>query len=270
VGGVLLALAALCKFLPAIFLPYLILENRRKSVAAYVLTVIVIGFATEGLLGWDRFQMFQPGTATNHGVPSLDAMLGLSPITLPSFKRGSFYTFILSFFSDIDLAANVPTVTLRANSFQLPNLMFAGIVVFMIAATAPLVRAAKGDLLLQFAVVTSLMLVMFPYANPHYYIFALFGMFALLRAALRAHENASVSSLTRIVVTTGFVILALLFGEFIPFSAYDQVFRWKSPYFHVLSVYGIQGLATFLLWCCLAVGAVAAPSLFLQRPADET
>jgi len=100
------------------------------------------------------------------------------------------------------------------------------------------------------------MLAAFPHCNPHYYVFTLFGAYFLLHIFLGDHRFSPYGFRVKYLVGVAFVVILLMLGAIVPFSTYDRLFGLGSPYIHVMAVYGIQGLATFLLWCAVMLIAV--------------
>ena len=250
--GISLSLAFLAKLLPLIFFPYLIIKKRYVSVTIYLILVMVIAIITELVLGWGNWVL--PKLATSHGIPSLASILGEHYLTGISHLRGSFYTFVLSFFTDIHLTSTSTIVTYKEKYFGLVN---SGFFVFCALISFISIRNIyfnKNDTFFDFAIITSLMLLIFPRINPHYYIFFLFGIYYILHIFLCGRQDIiNMKTSYKLLIIFLFVTILLLFGYFVPFSVIDKIINQDFPYFHFMAAYGIQGLATFLLWLLLII-----------------
>jgi hypothetical protein len=262
--GCSLSLAFLAKLLPLIFFPYLIIKKHFKALVAYLLIIIFFAIITELVLGFNNSQLLSDTTAGKEaredtivdgldmGIPSEAHFAGTRPLAPISHVRGSVYTFILSFASEVQLDSEETIVSYNTEYFYLINWGF-----FAFCAIATLISGRyiyfnKSDTLFDFSIITCLMLLIFPRINPHYYIFCLFGMYYFLHAFLNNRQNTvSMKTSYKFLFSFFFVVISLLFGEFTPFSIIDRVINQDFPYFHFLAAYGLQGLATFLLWLML-------------------
>jgi len=250
--GFSLAAAFFAKLLPLIFFPYLLIKKRFIAVGYYCLFVFIIALVTDITLGWSNWAM--PGQLSEHGMPTTDKLVSNSIFTEISHQRGSFYTFVLSFFSDITLTRTETVVIYIDNYIGYINfgfIVFCAIVSFISFRSFYL---NGKDTFFDFALITSLMLIVFPRINPHYYIFTLFGIYYVLHFMLEERSDyVDMRSLYKGIMLSTYIGILLMLGEFIPFSIIDRIIDQDFPYFHFMSAYGIQGLATFLLWTLLIV-----------------
>ena len=110
----------------------------------------------------------------------------------------------------------------------------------------------KSDTLFDFTIITSVMIIILPRANPHYYIFCLFGIYYLLYGFLSDRQDiVNMKKSYKFPLYFCFAVTSIFFGGIIPFSIIDKLINQDFPYFHFLASYGIQGFATFLLWLML-------------------
>ena len=255
--GSSLSLAFLAKLLPLIFFPYLIIKKRYVSVTIYLLVIMVIVIITELVLGWDNWIL--PEMASRHGIPTLASLKGEVPLAYIQYVRGSFYNFIMTFVSDIQLGGDYPKVTYKEEYFRLVNWGFFAFCALISFISFRNIYFNKNDTFFDFAIITSLMLLVFPRINPHYYIFCLFGIYYILRTLLCGRQDIiNMKTNYKLLIIFLFVIILLLFGYFVPFSVIDKIIIDKIinqdfHYFHFIAAYGIQGLATFLLWFLLII-----------------
>lgn len=252
-GGSLLALAGLTKLLPAVFFIALPVKRMGRAVIAYLVTTLIVVVLTQVLLGWENYALFQPRIATQHGLPTLDAIRGEEPITEPSVQRGSFYTSLLLPYYAITFTSDESTPTIRrtAGSLLVPNIGFVVAVLIIGVITAVAVARSGNDWLFVFGLLGTLMLIASPRCNPHYYVFPLFGFFWFARRFLERQQVGQIGGVDAWIAIFLFVLM-LMFGFLVPFSIVDRIFGLPAgTYFHMLAVYGIQGVATFLLWCLL-------------------
>lgn len=252
-GGALMALAALTKLLPAVFFLLLPVRRLTRGIRGYAAATAIVVVLAQLLLGWENYSLFQARVANAHGLPTVAAMRGEEPFTEPSDQRGSLYTFLLAPYYRIEFPSGhaSPTVRRATSNFLVPNLAFAGIVLFVCAMTIVALRRAGTDWLFSFGLLGCVTLIASPRCNPHYYVFPLFGLFWFARRFL---ERAAADQVTRsdvtIAVALAFVMLA--FGSVVPFGVVDRLFGLvPTTYFSMLAVYGIYGAATFVLWALL-------------------
>lgn len=253
-GGVLLALAGLTKLLPMIYFIALPLKRARRALGAYLLTALVVVALAEVLLGWENYHLLRPEVATSVGAPSLEAIRDGVPFTEPSPQRGSFYSFWLLPHYDITFHTDTPRPTIQrriGSGLAAANVGFLVVVLLIGLATVIALRKSRNDWLFAFGLLGALMLIASPRCNPHYYVFPLFGIFWFARRlVLRQQEG-------RLGRTDGWLVafllpLMIMFGGIVPFSVFDRILPGPpNTYFHMLAVYSVQGLATFLLWCAL-------------------
>jgi len=248
-GGGVLGLAAMTKFLPIIFLPYLLVKKRYRAAFGFFIVFALIAVVTQFTLGWENNALFKSHMATHVGVPGLSAFTGASYITHISHLRGSLYTFILTFFADIDMTSAIPIITYKVKSFFLPNWLFiitAGFISLFSFFT--MYKNKKGNLLYEFSIVCLMMLLLTPRTNPHYYIFTLMAFISIIKVLLMLRP---MSISRKVFLSIIFLVTLLLLGNIVPFSIYDRILPLESLAFHYFSTYGIFGLATFILWCTL-------------------
>ena len=256
-AGSLLCMAAMSKFLPFIFFIYLFIKpefknGKHKAIISYIFTFVLIVIAAHFTLGWDTYKMFQSNVATAHGVPTLQSFLGEKAITEVSHVRGSLYTFILSFFVKIDMTSAVPVVSYANTNYLIPNLIYFIVCILVGLLSFLVIRKNKNDIFYDFAILTSLMLIVFPRCNPHYYIFILFGLYYISMVLLNSSRKLSYKKQHEFyLLGILLVFVYLMFGGLIPFSLYDRILSLDNKYYHYIAVYGIQGFAVFVLWSTL-------------------
>jgi hypothetical protein len=250
--GASLSLAFLSKLLPFIFFPYLIIKKHYKSISIYLLIVVIVSVVAEFVLGWRNWHMLEG--AFNHGVPSGAALMGDKPLAIINHTKGSFYTFILVFFSEINLTETDTLVSYNREYLGLINWGFLVFCTLISIVSLFYIYNNKSDILFDFALITSLMLLVFPRTNPHYYMFSLFGIYYLLQVFLCGQKDiTSMGTNYKYFLSFWFVVASVFTGEFIPFSIFDKIFNLNAPFFHYYAAYGIQGLGIFILWLLLLI-----------------
>ncbi len=253
-SGFSLCLAATAKLLPFIFFPYLIIKKRYKSIIAFIILLLLIIFITELTLGWENYLMFnRQFTNYNYGSLSVETFIGTQPFRNISQSHGSFYTFILSFFSDIDLNHYIPRVRYLSDNYILPNWIFIATVVIMTIASFMVIYKSKNNYLLDLAIISSLMLSILPHCAPHFYIFSLFGLYYILHLLLNPIKIYHYIKINKYIIILIFILINLLLGGFIPFFIYNKLLNFKSSHFHFMTAYGLQGFGTFILWLTLMI-----------------
>jgi hypothetical protein len=252
-GGAMMALAGLTKLLPMVFFLLIPARGLKRAFAGYAGAALAVVLLAQLLLGWQNYVLFQPRVATSHGFPTVAAVRGEQPLTEPSDQRGSLYTFVLSPFYDIEFLPghSSPTVRRAASNFLVPNLLFEGLVLFILGATIVAIRRTGNDWLFAFGLLGCVTLLASPRTNPHYYVFPLFGVFWFARRFLdRAESGRFDRADVALAAALGAVLLA--FGSLVPLGVVDRLFGLvPATYFSMLAVYGIQGAATFSLWALL-------------------
>lgn len=252
-GGSLLALAGLTKLLPVVFFIALPVKRLSRAVIAYLAAALVVIVLAEGMLGWENYALFHTSVAAQHGLPTADAIYGRQPITQPSDFRSSLYTFLLLPYYQVTFASDDPrpTVQRTGSSLMVPHIAFALIILVVGVSTVVALARTGTDWLFAFGLLGTLMLMASPHANPHYYVFPLFGFFWFVRRFLeRLDAGRTTANEAWLAALLG--LLLLMFGSVVPFGLVDRIFGFPSlTYFSMVAVYGIQGLATFLLWCLL-------------------
>ena len=114
---------------------------------------------------------------SEHGMPTIGKILDNQLFSDISQQRGSFYTFILSFISDVEVTNQATIVKYSFTYIGVINWLFIIICLILSTLTARIVYLNKKDVFFDFALITTLMLIVYPRVNPHYYIFALFGIY---------------------------------------------------------------------------------------------
>ena len=248
-AGVFLCLAAMAKLLPIIFFPYLLVKRRSRAAIGFITALLVIIALTQLTLGWQNWAMLDAKVMREGGVAlELDQFLGKTYFTPISQARGSFYTFILSFFAKIDMSSYIPKVTY--NNFLIPNWIYIIFSLIFIITTFLLfyVTGRRGNLFYEFAIVLLLMLLISHHTNPHYYIFTLLAFMSILKFYTYDMSSHKLSYPVRLLLFLSFVFSLLATGHLIPFSLYQRILHLKNSAFHYFSTYGIFGIATFILW----------------------
>ncbi|MBI2027041.1 MAG: DUF2029 domain-containing protein [Deltaproteobacteria bacterium] len=249
-GGGILGLAAMAKFLPFLFVPYLLVKRKTKAVVGFLIVFICIAVLGQLVLGWENNELFTSWQKLHRFGAPLTALGGQPYIVPISHLRGSFYTFILSFFASIDMSSYIPIVTYKINDFIFPNILFfilSGIIFF--SSFYLFYKKKNGDLFFEFSIVGLLMLLLSPRTNPHYYIFSLFAFLSVFKFLVSSKYKLSSSSFT--FIGGLFFLLLLLMGHLIPFSVYEIIFPLENAAFHYFSTYSIFGMGAFLLWCLM-------------------
>lgn len=248
-GGSLLCFAAMAKLLPFIFLPYLFVKKRFKALIAFFITFIVIFITTQVTLGWQNWAVLDRETMeTSKLALSVDQFLGKAYFTPISQARGSFYSFILSFFSKVDMSSYVPVVIYK--NFLIPNLLYIFLSFLFLAYSFFLFyrNGKKGDLFHEFSILLLTMLLVSHHTNPHYYIFTLFAFIGILKFYTYDLINYRLTIRTQISIISIFIFTLLSTGNLVPLSIYNKIFPLKNSAFHYFTTYGIFGLSTLILW----------------------
>ncbi len=247
--GVSLSSAFLVKLLPIIFFPYLILKKHYKAALYYTIFVTIISVLTSSILGWDNWKLLS--SMSEHGMPTIGKILDNQLFADISQQRGSFYTFILSFISDVEVTNQATIVKYSFAYIGVINWLFIIICLMLSTLTARIVYLNKKDVFFDFALIATLMLIVYPRVNPHYYIFALFGIYYVTYIFFQYKEINKINIINILL----YLVILLLLGEFIPFSIINHIFDLNYPFFHFIASYGLQGFGVFLLWCLLILVA---------------
>jgi len=253
VAGSLLCVASMAKLFPFIFLPYLLIKKKFKAFFGFLITFIIIVAITQITLNWRNYQLFTPTVAQHHGLPILNTILGNNYFTEISHVRGSLYTFILSFFANIDMGKSIPIITYKIDNFFIPNSAFLILALLILMLTFYLLykTSKEGDLLYEYSIVSLVMLLIYPRYNPHYYIFTILSFVTILRTLTYDLDTYRLSLLTKIIVFFIYIFSLLFLGNLIPFSVYNKILPLKNVAFHYFSTYSLFGLGTFILWCLI-------------------
>ena len=257
-SGGLLALAGLVKLLPVVFFFLLLTGRFLRGMIGYVVTTLTVVVLATFLLGWENYALFNPEVARSHGLPTLSRLLGEEPFQPNpiSETRGSFYTFLLVPYYTIEFPASgtepvTSVVRPTTSTFLVPNVAFMGVVLFVFVMTIVGLRKAGADWLFGFGLLGCLMLVASPRTNPHYYVFPLFGFFWFARRFVgRAADGLIGRSDVTLAIALGCLMLAYDFV--VPLSIVDRLSGLApATSMRMLAVYGIQGVATLVLWTLL-------------------
>lgn len=252
-AGMLLSFAAMSKVYPIIFFPYLLAKRKFKAVFAFLITFIVIAVITQFTLDWSKYQLFQPSQLEAMGIPSLSSGFPSTVLENISQVRGSFYTFILTFFADIDMTQFVPEVTYRVKNFLVPNLIFFIFAVFILILSFYFFykTGKRGDLLLEFSITPLVILLIHPHINPHYYIFTILALISIMKIFAYDLDRFRLSLLTRIFLFSIYVVTLLSLASIVPLIVYEKIFPLTNTAFHYFTTYSIFAPATFILWMIL-------------------
>jgi len=144
----------------------------------------------------------------------------------------------------------VPIITYRIQNFIVPNLIYLFFFLLIILLSFYLMykKGDKGDLLQEFAIVSLMMFLIFPRANPHYYIFNLFAFICILRIYSNNHW---MSVGQKISVFFIYIFSLLIMGSLLPLQFYDKIFPLRNSAFHYFTTYSLFGLGTFITWCLM-------------------
>jgi hypothetical protein len=235
-GGLAIGLAAMTKFLPAIFIPYLFLKGFYRAGWTALLTVVVFAFGAEWLLGWENSVTFfwvgkeQSGSVVPTAYAN-QAIINVLHKTFTSFN------------------INDPRpLTLYPGPLHLVGLVVDAAVLFGTSWWL-VVRRHSPRLEIEFALLVIVMCLLPPHANTYYFVFVLPALSIACVAALdRAPGEGRLltATLALSVAASGFVL---------PMKAYELAT-------------GIQGMLVARVlqgWSLPAYGAILAATLMLAQ-----
>jgi hypothetical protein len=247
----MLCLAALCKMLPFIFLPYLIIKKRYRALAGFVLTLLCVLALTHFTLGFDHWVLLTPGITRKHGLPTLgDILQGKLMESL--HNSPSFYTFLRVFFIDGPQQAGCTgSFTCNAGSVVYLNVLFVVIAAALTLLSFYMIYKSKDNYFFEFAVLSTLMHVIYPHNEPTYYVNVLFGFYFLLYVMLNDSRSGKDNSGYGRFIPLALITVSIFFGQLIPVGLVERIFGLNCPYNFYYEHYGIPGAGAFLMLCAV-------------------
>lgn len=250
-SGAMMCLAALCKMLPFIFLPYLIIKKRYRALAGFVLTLLCVLVLTHFTLGFDNWVMLAPGITRRHGLPALgDILQGKLMESL--HNSPSFYTFLRVFFvNGLQQSGCTGSFTYDASSVVYLNIIFVVIAAALALPAFYMIYRSKDNHFFDFAVLTTLMHVIYPHNEPTYYINVLFGFYFLLFVLLNDSRDSRDDSRLGYFLPFALITVSLFFGQLIPVSLVERVSGLNCAYNFYYEHYGIPGAGAVIMLCAV-------------------
>lgn len=235
-AGTAFGLAAMTKFLPVIFIPYLFVKGYRRAGWAATATAATIALVTQPLLGWQRSVTLSVANAENAGT--FDVIpTAYSNQSLTNILHKTFTAFNIN-------DPRPPTLY--------PDLRIAGIllsVAVMVATAAWIVRWRRGrQLEVECALLAVVMFLVAPHANTYYLVFVLP---ALSIGVARWWERPAALTLPAKVALAGAIALT---GLLLPMGVYERLTGIPG----VLVARVLQG------WSLPAYGAILAAGLMVE------
>jgi len=251
-AGLYLALAIFTKYLPAIFVPFLIYKRRYRAVFSCALASLAIIVITQITLGWEWNYTWR--------------LLGSSVYGTTACASQSFSSWVLRFFTDVDLA------TLSSQATCTPPLQNEAVASWVAVIVSFSVVLGVGALMmrdrtrrihdLEIALVSFLMVTAVKWNHMYYLIFLLIGYSVLLRIMVES-KGARFDGL-------GLGVSLGLVGYFLPASVYQAALHTWHPYDFWLtySYFSIPVYGYVLLLVILSVKWLKGDSAVLSSGED--
>lgn len=236
-AGVLLGIASMAKFLPVLFLPYLLMKRRLKAFFAMLAAIILIAIGTQFTLGWQNNEMLKR-FFTEIRQDKYDYTYWRSQ-TLPSA--------IERIFSTSDYSAAQIHYPKMAKPGLVKILVKVTVAVLFICTFLILFRNRKGgDLRIEFGIVSILMFLASTHGEHYYLIFSLTGYSAAVYFLWRRKNLFGTAILAISYLLSGYLVQIREF-DIILLPRYTDINR--EIFFHFLSfpVYGIIMLFVLLV-----------------------
>jgi len=236
-AGAAVGMAAMTKFLPAIFIPYLFVKGYRRAGWAATLTAASIALIAQPLLGWQRSVTLSIANAEQAGTYDL-VPTAYSNQALTNVLHKTFTAF------NID-DPRPPTLYP-----DLLRIVGNGLSLAVLLATAWfVVRWRRSRLIeLECALLAIIMCLVVPHANTYYFVFLLPAL-SIGVAALQ--QRPAAVGVPAKVALAGAIALS---GFLLPMGVYEKVTRTPG----VLVARVLQG------WSLPAYGAILAAALMLE------
>lgn len=234
-AGAAIGIAAMTKFLPVIFVPYLFVKGYRRAGNVAVLTIVCIVMVTQVLMGWQSSATLISARNEVNGrdVRTSYANQGLTNVLYKTFTARNIDT------------ANPPT--LYPDALRRVGLVVSAIV--MLTTVLFVMRWRRSPFLeLECALLLIVMCLVALHANTYYFIFALPALSAGV-AALWLQPDVMRAQLKAVLAAS-----SILIGFLVPMRVVERLVD-------VDSVYIARALQ---MWCFPAYGAILAAGLMLE------
>ena len=227
-SGAAIGFAAMAKFLPLIFLPYLVLKRQMRALFAAVISIAVIAVAAEAVLGW-RYSG-----------------------TIVQLRSGG----LIEGDTDQSLAGMIRRILVWTRSPLSPSPLIFGAIILAIAGIAWLflhTRNAAAVEDLEWSTLIAVMVLLPPHNEQYYFVLLLFPYLALLARELRPF--ASVHRARRWWLAISFILT----GTLVPLTLLQRLTGLK-----IFSLYLASGIP-FIGAAILA--AICVHALLAEREA---
>ena len=234
-AGFVIGLAAMCKFLPCIFLPYFVLKRQWKALFGALAAILTIVVDTELLLGWKH-----------SGI--------LIQLREGSFSRGELNQGLAAAVMQVADWLRIPAPLALTSRLAILIGMIGVCCLFWVA------KDSCGTEDLEWGVLLVAMVILPPHNEQYYLIFLLFAYFVMLsriQAGVRCEAHVPTSRFT----VSAIILSFLLVGAPIPFSLLDR--------FTGMHVFPIYLRARMPFWGTCILGLMTARELLIAARRRE-
>lgn len=251
-GGVLIGLATMTKYLPLIFLAYLVFKRQWKAAISATLVVLTLFALTHFTLGWENNHNFFSSSSVNDIRTKHDSQSIASIIH--RWAGGVRLGVPLNYEQAIDI---ILTPEARAVAKKVSR--FTVLLVILFYAFIFLLKRKSNQTVLELGMLSILMLEIINYNHVYYYFILLIPFSIAFQYLLASYKVSGRASYVSIVLLMAYLSVAIV----IP----GQLFRKILSYLlqldfriEIYQAYSIPGMGCFLLLGWLTW-------VYLQRPA---
>jgi len=234
--GVAMGIAAMSKFLPIVFLPYFLIKRNNKAFFAMLITVLLIVIVTQFTLGWQNND-------------------SLKLLLTESMQNSHYWTYwrsqtissaIERFFSQSDYTPNQIYYPQSTSSAVLKPIItaimgFTGLIAF----TVIFIRRKKENYIVEYGLLSSLMILIPSHGQIYYPIFYLIGYTAALYWVYKTKRYYASVILGISYLLTGYIMQIREFDKIL-LPAYNSSIN-REVFFHFLSFPAYGGIMLFIL-----------------------
>lgn len=244
-SGVLLGIAAMSKFLPAIFLPYLLIKKKYKAFFAMILTIIVITLATQVTLRWqdsNTMELFlreafkEKHYWTNWRGQTIPCVVERMFSKPADYTEDAICNPVPGDFKYVKVISN--TITLLILSF----------ICFILYK-----RRKTKDYITEYGLITVLMILIPSHSHHYYFIFCLIGYSAAVRFFCKEKYDFGLALFIISYILTGYIMQL----NFLDVILGNHVRRSTFFYFLSFPAYGLVLLFILLV------------NVYMRNKADE-
>lgn len=166
-SGVMLGLASMCKFLPIIFMPYLVMKRKWKAFWCMLATVVFIACTTQVLLGWQN----------NETITRMSQELKARNYAYTYFRSQSAASFVARTLCVKDYSID-RMISARVENRELVDVV-SKILVVVLSFFAFVKLRKNNSLLHDVSIILCLMGMIVTHGEPYYLVFNIPGLYFL-------------------------------------------------------------------------------------------